>query len=105
VLGFVISSQAKWAKHERLSREQVHIAVGTLATLPKDSWIQCFYEVHRLSVAELQAGFARFEVKNKGKLPPEFLKRVRSVVECSDVLSHYEIQDCMAAIDSDKSKG
>jgi hypothetical protein len=104
VLAFVLSSQRKWAEHPFLGRENVNIPKGTLPTLPSESWIQCFHQVHELSVAELQARFSELGVKHKGHLPPEFLAKVRNVVECSDVLKQYEIQDCLDAIDSDKSK-
>jgi hypothetical protein len=103
VLAFVISSQRKYSEHRYLAREQVHIPTGTLATLPRECWIQCFHYVRRLSVAELQSRSNAFEVSHKGKLPPEFLRKVRHVVECSDVLRGYEIEDCLDAIDSDKS--
>ena len=104
VLGFTISSQRRHALHPYLGRECVHIPIGTLPALPKESWIQCFFEYHRLSVIELQARFEKFEVKHRGVLPPEYLKKVRRVVDASDVLKAYAIQDCLDAIDQDKSR-
>lgn len=104
VLAFVISSQSRWAQHPFLGRELVHIPAGTLPSLNKESWIQCFHTCHRLSIADLQAQFEQFQVEHKGNLPPEFLKKVRTVIEYSDVLKAYEIDDCLDAIDHDKSK-
>jgi len=104
VFAFVISSQRKWSEHRDLSRELVLIPKGTCAGLPDECWIQCFYQAHRLDVAELQGRFEQYEVKHKGKLPQDFLEKVRNVVECSDVLKKYEIADCLDAIDNDKSK-
>ena len=103
VFVFLISSQKKWSEHRYLARELVHIPRGTCSRLPVECWIQCFYQVHRLNVAELQSRFQQHEVSHKGKLPVDFLQKVRAVVECSDVLKSYEIEDCLAAIDTDKS--
>jgi hypothetical protein len=94
----------KWAKHPLLSREPVHVPKGCCRGLPRESWIQCFYQVHRLSVSDLQGRFERHHVKHKGKLGPEFLAKVRRVVEFSEVLKAYEIEDCLDAIDKDKAK-
>ncbi len=104
VFAFVISSQKKWSQHPYLSRELVHIPEDTCAGLPEECWIQCFHQVQRLSVADLQSQFEHGAIKYKGKLPPEFLQRVRTVIEFSDVLKKYEIADCLDAIDTDKSK-
>jgi hypothetical protein len=103
VFAFVISSQTKYANHPFLKREQVHIPVKTIPGLPSESWIQCFHCVHSLSVASLEAGFTKQTVSYKGKLPPKFLQKVREVVYCSDVLKGFEIEDCLAAIDTDRS--
>jgi hypothetical protein len=103
VLAFLISSQVKYAKHPYLAREQVHVPKGTIPPLTKESWIQCFHQVHRLGIFELQSGFEKYTIQHRGHLPTEFLKKVRNVVECSDVLRSFEIQDCLDAIDKDKS--
>lgn len=103
VLAFVISSQQKYSQHPYLAREQTEIPKDTLAGLPSRCWIQCFHQVHRLSIMDLQASFENYEVTHKGKLPPEILRKVRDVVYCSDVLKKYEIEDCIDAIDNDKS--
>jgi hypothetical protein len=104
VFAFVVSSQKKWAEHPFLSRELVCIPKGTCAGLRDECWIQCFYQVHRLDVAELQGRSERHEIKHKGTLPQAFLEKVRNVIECSDVLKSYEIADCLGAIDNDRSK-
>jgi hypothetical protein len=104
VLAFVISSQPKYSVLPGYKREQVHIPKKTCPGLPVECWIQCFHSVHRLSVGTLQSGFERSEVSHKGKLEPEFLQRVRVVVERSDLLKYYDIEDALDAIDKDKSK-
>ncbi len=96
VLAFRITSQLSYLK-TRLSRELVRIPIGTCRTLSKESFVQCFHDVERLDVNDLQAGFVQGRVINRGSLNP-FLGKIRDVVEDSDVLSRRDIADCLQSI-------
>ena len=97
VLAFRITSQAEYLNTYR-ARELVHIPAGTAKTLPKDCYIQCFNEVERLSVAELNAGFQKGKVMNRGNLRV-FLVHIMAVVEVSDVLEPQDVADVTATIE------
>lgn len=98
VLAFRITSQNVYAT-SYLARELVFVPANSHRCLPKDSYIQCFHEVERLDVAELQAGWANGSAITAGEIA-HMLPKIREVVEVSDVLSPNDITDVLAAIDS-----
>lgn len=95
-LAFLITSQSGYLQTYR-ARELVHIPVGTTKHFKKDCYIQCFSEVLRLDVPELNEGF------NKGKIHwvcdlKAFLAAIKDVVEQSDVLSPQDMEDILKII-------
>lgn len=99
VLAFTLTSQ-DWTKTAN-GREVIEIPQGTLSKLPKKCWIKCFHHFIRLDVQQLEQGYKNYTVSIKGKLPPEFLNKIKNVVECSDVLSKMDIEDCLESMKQD----
>jgi hypothetical protein len=98
VLAFTTTT-TDWTRHPYKSREVIEIPKGTVAGLPSRCWIKCFENSIRLDTQQLELGRRNYTVRHKGKLPPEYLQRIRNVIECSDALSRMDIEDCLAAMD------
>lgn len=98
VLAFTITT-TDWTSHPRNGKEVVEIPQGTVSGLPKKCWVKCFYRSERLDVQELESGYANYVVSHKGKLPQDFLLKIKTVVEASDLLARMDIDDCLAALD------
>lgn len=97
VLAFRITSQTVY-RDSNLARELVTVPSNSTPCLKKESFIQCFHEVERLKVDELEAACAKGLVSKTGELR-SFLTRIREVVEVSDVLSPDDIAHTLVVID------
>jgi hypothetical protein len=95
---FTISSQTKWAQIAPHKDEMVKIPRGTVDFLPSLSFIQCFHEVHTLSVESFherdREGFINF----RGDLP-QYLPMIREILSRSELLDDYSIEVASNAMD------
>ena len=95
ILAFRITSQNLYTQ-TNLARELVHIPSGTVGCLTKHSYIQCFHDVERLDIGQLQAGWVANNVTTVGK-HAACIATIHGVVQISDVLSPQDIADVLAA--------
>jgi hypothetical protein len=88
VIVFTISSQDKYTQKPQFAREMVHVPLGTFRCLPKESWIQCFF--HPIVLRTDQ-----YTIEHKAIASTEIIEAVRSVIQQSDILNRFEINDCL----------
>lgn len=98
VLAFLLTSRTEYQTTYR-ARELVAVPVGSLPTLRKHCWIQCFNDVQRLDVAVLTAGCRKGKVHHRGSLKG-FLEMITAVVQDSDVLSPIDVEDCIRVLNA-----
>jgi len=88
ILVFTISSQSKYTLQTRYSREMVSLPLGTSRALNKASWIQCFHHP-----TELRTDI--YQINLVDTLSETFIASARAVIENSDILTRFEIDDCL----------
>ena len=97
ILVFTISSQDKYTQKPQFSREMVYLPLGTFACLSKESWIQCFFHPTVLRTDQ-------HIIQHLAIASVEVIEAVRTVIQNSDILNRFEINDCLDTLGSKTTK-
>jgi hypothetical protein len=100
---FTISSQSKWAGIQSHAQEMVMVPRGITEYLYKVSYIQCFHEVLTISVESFQEQDLQGFVNFRGHLR-QYIPEIRNILGRSALLSDYDIEIALSALDGSYEK-
>jgi hypothetical protein len=98
ILGFTISSQEHWWTNPLHRPAMVEIPQGAAVFLPRRSFIQCFFELERISKTEYEQALIESEVRCVGRLRHDFIRKVRDAVVENIHLSRVDIEESLALL-------
>ena len=91
VFSFTISSQAKYLLLESTRNQMVEIPHRSTDFLDRPSWIQCFYEVTRTSIAAFRALEASGAIMWRAYMPA-FIPTIAKIVYHSQLLPQEDVE-------------
>ena len=98
LLAFTTTTQAHWLRHEMHMNAMIEIPEKATSFMPSRCWIQCFFEVHRISKLEYEQASLDDVVEIIGRLKLRYLEKIRAACG-GDLLAMQDAEDAISAID------